>query len=385
MRAAMSHDQGVFARQQWKAATAKPDTLWSYEQPLTATDMAAVYRVDANTGIDEGVENVYSSDLSPASRLEVDFNWDAQPHANASTSALGRSRVYPVSAGDHEVRVAPITGKLQCGASSAAGIKREPIEKPVHCESGSAVASEGSQAKRWTSKEEVLFVGSVYHVFAEKGSLFPATRKGKKYGEYTKQCESDTFERVNEIFERCKNITGQPHLPTRTPKALCRHFKQMKQRYIAPVFRLGGNEPGFIPLVEEWMALCGETVFGAPERVWFPARHSKNTWSITEEVILVGVVVERFFSRGSLCTNKHRRDAIHCWSEIKILYDKAWTRLKLEKPNERTVDQLARHYKKLKQRMTQSDVSRGLRPYVHAFRLFEKGRTPAQVFWFHED
>ena len=357
---------------------------WPQDQLSHPAPISGGYHPEVESTLEGVAEGFDTSELTAPSELEVDFhNLETENlHVVAPMLPLRISQGFQSeNAEDSHASEMPFAPQrsiyLGNRAVGDAVIKNETVR-------GKRVGR-SSQAKRWTSKEEVLFLGSVYVVFVEKGSLFPEKRKGKSFGEYTKQCESDTFERVNVMFNRCKNQTGQKSLPPRTSKALCRHFKQMKQRYISKASRMGENELGFLPLVEEWMALCGEDVFGFPQKVWFPARHSKNTWSITEEVILVGVVVERFFSRGSLCTNKHRRGSLHCWSEIRVLYNRAWTRLNLEKPKDRSADQLSRHYKKVKQRMAQLKVMPGLRPYVQAYRLFQQGHAPDEVFWFHED
>ena len=230
-------------------------------------------------------------------------------------------------------------------------------------------------AKRWTFEEEVLLIGSIFVVFAEKGSLFPARRKGKKVGVYTKQCESDTFERVNEIFEECKVLTSRQYLDPRAPKALCRHFKQMKERYINQETVDGAQDTGFMPLIEQWMTECGRFMLTDPSTVRFPDHKLKNPWTVEEETILVGAVFERFFSKGSLCTNKRRASDVDCWKDVKRFYDRAWARLELKKPRNRTSMDLGSQYRKLKKRIHRAKAD-GLKPYIEAYMVLDKGYIP---------
>lgn len=80
-------------------------------------------------------------------------------------------------------------------------------------------------------------------------------------------------------------------------------------------------------------------------------------WSIMEEIFLVGVVMDRFFRRGALTAANHEDG---CWTEIKHLYDQAWTRYNTlhnkEIPAKRSMKALARHYKVMKSKITQADI-----------------------------
>ena len=230
-------------------------------------------------------------------------------------------------------------------------------------------------AKRWTYEEEVLLIGAIFIVFAEKGSLFPARRKGKKVGVYTKQCESDTFERVNEIFEECKVLTSRQYLEPRAPKALCRHFKQMKERYINQTCPENSDAEGFMPLIETWMEECGSYLLNDPANVRFPDHKLKNAWTVEEETVLVGAVFERFFSKGSLCTNKRRPSDVDCWKDVKRFYDRAWSRLDIKKPSERSAMVLGSQYRKLKKRIHRAKAN-GLKPYIEAYMVLDRGYTP---------
>ena len=248
--------------------------------------------------------------------------------------------------------------------------KTASICPPVHA---TRPRVQSKPPKRWTHEEEIHFIGSVFLVFTEKGSLFPAKRKGRGAGGYTRQCESDTFERVNELFERSKAISGPSNFEPRTSKALCRHLKQMKQRYITPNNFGGKRQTGFLPLIYEWLALCGNTMFTCPKHVEFPYCENKRTWELEEEILLIGAAFERFFSRGSLCTNTRAKGAVHCWREVMYLYDLAWARLGMVKPRERSMTELSNHYKKIKKKTVHADGPCDLKPYIQAYLRLEKG------------
>ena len=86
-----------------------------------------------------------------------------------------------------------------------------------------------------------------------------------------------------------------------------------------------------------------------------------RSWPHIEEVFLIGAVMERFFTRGSLSSSKkNKADGERCWTNIRKIYDHAWKRYgeteerKTEKPfsfTTRPANALARHYKVMKERV----------------------------------
>ena len=87
-----------------------------------------------------------------------------------------------------------------------------------------------------------------------------------------------------------------------------------------------------------------------------------RSWPHIEEVFLIGAVMERFFTRGSLSSSKKKEDGEHCWTSIKNIYDHAW-RTHLERTGDtreflcRSANALARHYKVMKERIMHNQYS----------------------------
>jgi len=86
-----------------------------------------------------------------------------------------------------------------------------------------------------------------------------------------------------------------------------------------------------------------------------------KSWSREEEIFLVGVVMDRFFKRGSLSSTRADGKANDdCWSYIKAKYDEAWTSYQAISnktiPQERSLNALSRHYKVMKARISQADM-----------------------------
>ena len=343
----------------WEPQLESLPQLMGLEDGLSVLDYIEPFQVDHPTTRNEIVceLSLERNQLVPTSSKQLQFsNASRRPEPSQRNSTLNPTKLEQVAIRSEEPLCQALFGSIPR--------LRAPCNKPP---------------KRWTHEEEVHFIGSVFLVFTEKGSLFPAKRKGRGAGGYTRQCESDTFERVNELFERSKAITGQPHFEPRTSKALCRHLKQMKQRYITPDSFSGKREPGFLPLIYEWLGLCGKEMFRSPEKISFPRCDSKKSWEIEEEILLIGAAFERFFSRGSLCTNTRAKGAVHCWREVKYLYDLAWIRLGMVKPKERGMNELSNHYKKIKKRTVHTEGSCDLKPYIQAYLRLEKGTRPAQA------
>lgn len=86
------------------------------------------------------------------------------------------------------------------------------------------------------------------------------------------------------------------------------------------------------------------------------ARSRSNCWSHIEEVFLVGAVMSRWWTRGSLAaarTGNTNQDS--CWDDIKETYDKNWLNYKKSKsPAERSANALSRHFKVMKTRISNS-------------------------------
>lgn len=87
-----------------------------------------------------------------------------------------------------------------------------------------------------------------------------------------------------------------------------------------------------------------------------------RSWPHIEEVFLIGAVMERFFTRGSLSSSKKKEDGEHCWTSIKNIYDHAW-KTHLSRTGDtreflcRSANALARHYKVMKERIMHNQYS----------------------------
>lgn len=96
------------------------------------------------------------------------------------------------------------------------------------------------------------------------------------------------------------------------------------------------------------------------------------TWtrfSYSEEVILIGCVLRRFFNKGSLTSTPSQ----NCWGTIKSDYDKAWKIYaerdeKITLPQNRPKESLARHFKFMKAKLSKEENKhRNLRDFYVAF------------------
>lgn len=89
-----------------------------------------------------------------------------------------------------------------------------------------------------------------------------------------------------------------------------------------------------------------------------------KSWTREEEVFLVGAVMDRFFKRGSLSsTRADESNSDDSWSVIKNYYETAWKNYYMKTgiaiPTDRPANALSRHYKVMKARISQSDISGG--------------------------
>lgn len=105
---------------------------------------------------------------------------------------------------------------------------------------------------------------------------------------------------------------------------------------------------------------------------------NRTSWSHKEEVFLVGAVLERFFTVGSLSSKpgKQKKDGgvgqNECWEDIKHIYDRAWDNhaciAAIEPPYERSSGALARHYKVMKAILNKDDnIGKTFRQYWNEF------------------
>mmetsp|Transcript_18861 Transcript_18861/g.24643 ORF Transcript_18861/g.24643 Transcript_18861/m.24643 type:complete len:826 (+) Transcript_18861:215-2692(+) len=109
-------------------------------------------------------------------------------------------------------------------------------------------------------------------------------------------------------------------------------------------------------------------------------RERYNCWSFEEEVILIGIVVERFLSRGSLVTHRRRKggesaDDLECWKSMHEAFEKALAKYcdmsGQPTPYPRTTLAIRRHYKVIKSR---KDTS-GLHKYFIRWKQLNKGQV----------
>ena len=229
-----------------------------------------------------------------------------------------------------------------------------------------------SRTNRWSYVEEVLLIGAVFVLLAERGSLFPAERSEDGH---TKQCESETFRRVYLLFEESKRMTGMQTLPPRTEKAVARHFKHMKFKYITrrPTHPQE-IAPGFLKLIDDWMLMYGKGfLLDASDCTLLDFANGRATWRVEEDMILVGAVFQRFFTKGSLCTRGGA--SIACWAEIAELYQQAWHHLNLVQPVQRSGDALEKRYRDLKKNRGTGLNGRGsgLKAHIRTYLAYTTG------------
>mmetsp|Transcript_10924 Transcript_10924/g.12511 ORF Transcript_10924/g.12511 Transcript_10924/m.12511 type:complete len:344 (-) Transcript_10924:85-1116(-) len=96
-------------------------------------------------------------------------------------------------------------------------------------------------------------------------------------------------------------------------------------------------------------------------------RERYNCWTSEEEVILVGIVVERFLSRGSLVSHRKRKDGeskdendLECWNSIHECFEKALSKhcemQNQQRPQPRSTLAMRRHYKVIKSKRNQGEL-----------------------------
>lgn len=288
----------------------------------------------------------------------------------------------------------------------------------------------------WTPQEEAFLIGVVVAKYLSQGSLFgneQSTKKRKRAvtvgggSELKTKTKSSAIEdcwiSIKDAFDTVwKNYTAKTGFARpceRTSHALARHYKVMKTKLKT------GKQQSFHELYQAWRREfnCNHSLLhpdyfaiqdhmnskkvskghqygdhtdhpmseelhsaqstpGSNHGEFDPTSgalvHSDqfqrvNSWNEHEEIILVGVVVDRFIKRGSLVSPRRAGPGAQavendCWSIIKRTYDLAWERFThvsgIERPMERTVNALSRHYKVMRSRITS-----------HMRLLLEKGQN----------
>eukprot|EP00511_Aplanochytrium_stocchinoi_P000174 CAMPEP_0204823136 /NCGR_PEP_ID=MMETSP1346-20131115/1254_1 /ASSEMBLY_ACC=CAM_ASM_000771 /TAXON_ID=215587 /ORGANISM="Aplanochytrium stocchinoi, Strain GSBS06" /LENGTH=362 /DNA_ID=CAMNT_0051949675 /DNA_START=267 /DNA_END=1355 /DNA_ORIENTATION=+ len=99
-----------------------------------------------------------------------------------------------------------------------------------------------------------------------------------------------------------------------------------------------------------------------------------NQWSRIEDVILVGVVFERFFDQGSLSNGGNRGNDDACWSVLKGKYEKllaiyAHRYKRCHEFKERTAMAISRHYKVMKARVADDGGSSFRQDFIEYEKL----------------
>ena len=266
--------------------------------------------------------------------------------------------------------------RMQRGTSGAGSSSMIVEEGPR--ERGESVSPDAKgRGERWSDDEQLIFIGSLFIVFATKGSMFPDRRS--RDGRFTPQGRSDTIERVLQMMLRFEDRIGASYpggFPRRTTAAVGRRFKYVKDVYIHR--GADGNQGlGLKPLVDSWMARFGREMLGFPNRIRFQPRHHLSPWTLTEEIMLVGAVMTRFITYGSTCS---LREGEPCWGQIAGFYRAQFEEFQLEMPRDVSPRQLHEHYKKLKRKNRPREGSNGLIPYVQAFYNFEGCRIVGEQF-----
>lgn len=235
----------------------------------------------------------------------------------------------------------------------------------------------------WTEREEVFLIGAVVSKYMSKGSLFAndavrgkrkrislevASNGTKSRSNAIDGCWISIKEAFDAIWKTYCDRTGYQRSCYRTAQALSRHYKVMKTKLKR------GGQLSFHNLFNIWNktynvnnALLHPDYFAIQDRYSptfvrnqnkAPEPQTTNSWSLDEEVLLVGIVVDRFIKRGSLVSarSKGSRDN-DCWTTIKRTYDLAWSRFEessgTKQPTQRTLNALCRHYKVMRSKFEQ--------------------------------
>eukprot|EP00924_Labyrinthula_sp_SR-Ha-C_P003920 snap_masked-scaffold_3-processed-gene-8.22-mRNA-1 protein AED:1.00 eAED:1.00 QI:0/-1/0/0/-1/1/1/0/519 len=296
---------------------------------------------------------------------------------------------------------------------------REVVDEQRYISSSIALDGKpGQRLNSWTNQEEVFLIGVVVTKYLTHGTLFAneTSRKkrkltGSKSISVVDECWRSIREAFDLVWRNYSKKSGQLRPCDRTAKALARHYKVMKTKLNS------GNQAKFHSLHGQWQkqnfdhSLLNPDYFAIKEFLEERKRLEKHSamnlgsvgvshrrtqsslsqmslvstqsnmsrkrsvesvqtenlslsssWPVFEEIILVGIVMERFIERGSLVAPRGKRtdqnvNEQDCWTKLKSTFD-----LTVEKysqltgksywPVQRTPNSLSRQYKLIRQRNT---------------------------------
>lgn len=232
------------------------------------------------------------------------------------------------------------------------------------------------RANSWTHFEKSCLIGILFNLFLRHGTLtFTEEKDQSKFqslaGSSAKSDSVPTWKFIYELFEIAREKALKRDIIAfkypRTASGLHRRFKTLKmsnkrgkddlrelffawrEMYNVSETFLTRSDYGFpmqsVPELDEEKLQAAE---GLCDHRRF---HSSTKWTDTEEIILMGAVMERAFSFGSLVSGN-----ASCWSEIKQLVDSFWEaytkEVKKTRGKVRNATALKRHFRIMKKRQT---------------------------------
>mmetsp|Transcript_22603 Transcript_22603/g.27658 ORF Transcript_22603/g.27658 Transcript_22603/m.27658 type:complete len:511 (+) Transcript_22603:23-1555(+) len=256
----------------------------------------------------------------------------------------------------------------------------------------------------WTEKEEIFLWGVMVMKFLNQCTLFYPLIKMPKGSSAFDECFKSVKIAYDLVWNRYlqKNPDISPNRE-RTWNALSRHYKGIKTAFLK-----SNNGGRFYELYEIWrnsynkdhelldeLHFSNENLVPEVQKEYDEQKERKmnttrcNSWSETEEVLLVGAVMDRFLNNGSLTIARKRatdakdNDSDPCWSSIKLGYETAWanyTRYEsMLAPNPptgakpvmtpRTVNALSRHFKIMRTRIAGSRGKERLNYFYEKWRV----------------
>ena len=229
---------------------------------------------------------------------------------------------------------------------------------------------------QWTRLEEALLMGVVYSKFLYRGGLFAPSSAVAKIRQHASP-EQMFWADIHGVFNLIKKKISPKSYP-RATNALRRRYKEIKLRSK----RTGGQM--ISELVDIWNNQINkdntlidpdlfhdcveiESILGKRRR---ESQHKQQTamrstsWTVEEEIVLVGLVVQQFVSKGSLVLSRQQTEEKlksfepqRLWKSIKQSNDKVWQKLgkiNVVRPVCRTEQALKRRYKTIKGQLESS-------------------------------
>lgn len=243
----------------------------------------------------------------------------------------------------------------------------------------------GGNWQCWSKEEEIFLVGAVLDRFFARGSL--SSTKQENADTSKKNCWDTIKATYDSCFRKYSAQVGTPIPPMRTENALSRHYKVMKERSLSKNHK---NSVNFRALYEEWEInfnqkynLIIDPEFDIPstkkkelmkssKQVTLP---SKGRWNYSDEVVLIGIVIETFFNRGSLSSShkERKKKEKDLWQNLHEVYKVIKSKYNAANKivlaaTERTAQALARHFKVLKVKLIESNGKINLKTFYEEWK-----------------